>query len=131
MRTSDFDYHLPKERIAQQAIEPRDHSRLMVLSREKGSLQHRHFYEIVDYIQSGDLVVCNDSRVIPARLLGHKVDGGGRVELLLLRRLERGVWEALARPVTFPGIDLSIRKGPTCAAVRDQFPVLSTLLMCR
>jgi S-adenosylmethionine:tRNA ribosyltransferase-isomerase len=98
MKTSDFDYELPLERIAQTAVEPRDHSRLMVLSRKDGNKEHRHFYEVGDYLRSGDVLVCNDSRVIPARLLGRKVDGGAKVELLLLRRLERGVWEALARP---------------------------------
>ena len=98
MRTSDFDYELPLERIAQTAVEPRDHSRLMVLSRKDGDMEHRHFYEVGDYLRSGDVLVCNDSRVIPARLLGRKVGGGAKVELLLLRRLERGVWEALARP---------------------------------
>jgi len=98
MRTSDFDYELPLERIAQTAVEPRDHSRLMVLSRKDGDMEHRHFYEVGDYLRSGDVLVCNDSRVIPARLLGRKVGGGAKVELLLLRRLELGVWEALARP---------------------------------
>jgi S-adenosylmethionine:tRNA ribosyltransferase-isomerase len=98
MKTSDFDYELPLERIAQTAVEPRDHSRLMVLSRKDGNMEHRHFYEVGDYLRSGDVLVCNDSRVIPARLLGRKVGGGAKVELLLLRRLERGVWEALARP---------------------------------
>ena len=98
MRTSDFDYELPLERIAQTAVEPRDHSRLMVLSRKDGNMEHRHFYEVGDYLRSGDVLVCNDSRVIPARLLGRKVGGGAKVELLLLRRLELGVWEALARP---------------------------------
>jgi len=98
MKTSDFDYELPLEQIAQTAIEPRDHSRLMVLSRKDGNMEHRYFYEVGDYLRSGDILVCNDSRVIPARLLGRKVDGGAKVELLLLRRLERGVWETLARP---------------------------------
>jgi len=98
MKTSDFDYKLPLEHIAQTAIEPRDHSRLMVLSRKDGSMENRHFYEIGDYLRSGDILVCNDSRVIPARLSGRKVDGGAKVELLLLRRLERGIWETLARP---------------------------------
>jgi len=98
MKTSDFDYELPLERIAQTAVEPRDHSRLMVLSRKDGDMEHRHFYEVGDYLRSGDVLVCNDSRVIPARLLGRKVGGGAKVELLLLRRMERGVWEALARP---------------------------------
>jgi S-adenosylmethionine:tRNA ribosyltransferase-isomerase len=98
VKTSDFDYELPLERIAQTAVEPRDHSRLMVLSRKDGNKEHRYFYEVGDYLRSGDVLVCNDSRVIPARLLGRKVGGGAKVELLLLRRLERGVWEALARP---------------------------------
>ncbi|MEE8470584.1 MAG: tRNA preQ1(34) S-adenosylmethionine ribosyltransferase-isomerase QueA [Dehalococcoidia bacterium] len=98
MKTSDFDYYLPPECIAQTAMEPRDHSRLLVLSRGEGALVHRRFYELIDYLQPGDVVVCNDSRVIPARLRGRKVDGGARVELLLLRRLHQGVWETLARP---------------------------------
>ena len=98
MKTSDFDYELPLGRIAQTAIEPRDHSRLMVLSRKEGNIEHRRFYEIGDYLRPGDVLVCNNSRVIPARLLGHKMGGGAKVELLLLRRLERGLWEALARP---------------------------------
>lgn len=98
MKTSDFDYHLPSEYIAQTAAECRDHSRLMVLSRKDGAVEHRRFYELCDYLQPGDVLVCNDSRVIPARLLGSKVDGGGKVELLLLRRLDRGVWETLAKP---------------------------------
>ena len=93
MKTSDFDYHLPPECIAQTAAECRDHSRLMVLSRKDGAVEHRRFYELCDYLQPGDVLVCNDSRVIPARLLGSKVDGGGKVEILLLRRLDRGVWE--------------------------------------
>lgn len=98
MKTSDFDYDLPLERIAQTAAEPRDHSRLMVLSRKDGAMEHRHFYDVGDYLRSGDVLVCNDSRVIPARLLGRKVGSGAKVELLLLRRLEPGVWETLARP---------------------------------
>ena len=98
MKTSEFAYDLPPNQIAQTAVEPRDHSRLMVVSRRGSSLEHRYFYEIGDYLKAGDVVVCNDSRVIPARLLGHKLDGGARIELLLLRRLEIGIWEALARP---------------------------------
>jgi len=70
----------------------------MVLSRKEGNIEHRRFYEIGDYLRPGDVLVCNNSRVIPARLLGHKMGGGAKVELLLLRRLERGLWEALARP---------------------------------
>jgi len=98
MKTSDFDYDLPPGLIAQQPIEPRDHSRLMVLDRARGTIEHRRFFEIVDYLKDGDVMVFNDSRVIPARLRGSKAGSGGRVEVLLLRRREAGVWEALVRP---------------------------------
>jgi S-adenosylmethionine:tRNA ribosyltransferase-isomerase len=98
MRTSDFDYSLPPELIAQTPLEPRDSSRLMVLNRGEGRVEHRQFSEITDYLAAGDVLVFNDSRVIPARLMGRKVDSGGRVELLLLHRLDDGVWEALAKP---------------------------------
>jgi S-adenosylmethionine:tRNA ribosyltransferase-isomerase len=98
MKTSDFDYTLPPELIAQSPIEPRDHSRLMVLNRREGSIEHRRFYEIIDYLHEGDVMVFNDSRVIPARLKGRRAGSGGRVEILLLRRLEAGTWEALVRP---------------------------------
>ena len=98
MKTSDFDYSLPPELIAQTPIEPRDQSRLMVLNRSEGSIEHRQFFEIVDYLRAGDVLVFNDSRVIPARLSGRKVSSGGRVEILLLRRLDANVWEALVKP---------------------------------
>jgi S-adenosylmethionine:tRNA ribosyltransferase-isomerase len=98
MRTSDFDYHLHPELIAQTPLEPRDHSRLMVLKRGGGSIEHHRFFEITDYLSAGDLLVFNDSRVIPARLKGRKLDSGGRVELLLLHRLDGAVWEALVKP---------------------------------
>ena len=98
MKTADFDYHLPPELIAQTPLERRDDSRLMVVSRGTGSLEHRRFYELDDCLQPGDVLVYNDSRVIPARLLGQRAGSGGKVELLLLRRLDRGVWETLAKP---------------------------------
>ena len=97
MKTKDFDYHLPPELIAQTPIEPRDHSRLMVLNRGEGTLSHRRFYDIMDYLAPGDVLVFNDSRVIPARLIGRKTVGGGRTEVLLLRRLGPGTWEALLK----------------------------------
>ena len=97
MKTSDFDYLLPPELIAQTPVEPRDQSRLMILNRGDGSIEHRRFFEIVDYLRDGDVLVFNDSRVIPARLIGRKAESGGRVEILLLRRLEVNVWEALVR----------------------------------
>lgn len=98
MKTSDFDYHLPPELIAQIPVEPRDQSRLMVLRRSDGSVEHRRFYEIADYLHSGDTVVLNNSRVIPARILGQKVGSGTKVEILLLRRLGDSLWETLVRP---------------------------------
>ncbi len=98
MKTSDFDYTLPPELIAQTPVEPRDRARLMVLSRRDGSLEHRRFYEVTDYLARGDVLVFNDSRVIPARLRGRKADTGGKLELLLLRRLAPNLWETLVRP---------------------------------
>ncbi len=98
MKTSDFDYSLPLELIAQTPIEPRDQSRLMVLSRSDSSIEHQKFFEITDYLRAGDVLLFNDSRVIPARLSGRKIDSGGRVEILLLRRLDTCAWETLVKP---------------------------------
>ena len=98
MRTADFDYELPEELIAQTPMEPRDHSRLLVVHRKDGTLEHRHFYDIVDYLNPGDALVINETRVIPARLLGEKEDTHVPVEVLLLRRENATDWEALVRP---------------------------------
>lgn len=98
MKTSDFDYHLPEELIAQTPMEPRDHSRLLVYNRADQSMQHLHFYDLPRFLRKGDVLVINETKVIPARLLGEKEDTGVPVELLLLKRLERDVWEALVRP---------------------------------
>ncbi|MDX1664456.1 MAG: tRNA preQ1(34) S-adenosylmethionine ribosyltransferase-isomerase QueA [Candidatus Promineifilaceae bacterium] len=95
LKTADFDFHLPQEQIAQQPVEPRDASRLLIFHRESGRLEHRIFSEIGDYLQPGDVLVANNSRVIPARLYGFKSETGGRVELLLLEQLEEGRWRAL------------------------------------
>jgi len=94
MKTSDFDYHLPESSIAQFPAEPRDASRLLVLHRDTGELEHRVFREVGEYLQAGDLLVLNQTRVIPARLYARK-ETGGRVELLLLRRRDPRTWEAL------------------------------------
>ena len=113
MQLSDFDYHLPPGLIAQHPIAERDHSRLMVVDRRRQSIEHRHFFEISQYLAPGDTLVLNDSRVIPARLNGVIEGSGRRAEVLLLKRLEGGAWEALARPgrrlmpgsrVTVPGV---------------------------
>jgi S-adenosylmethionine:tRNA ribosyltransferase-isomerase len=98
LKTSDFDYNLPQGLIAQEPLQERDRSRLLVLKREESSLAHRRFYELSDYLRAGDVLVMNDSRVIPARLFGRKDGGGGRLEILLLRRHGSGGWEALLRP---------------------------------
>ena len=95
MKTDELDYTLPDELIAQTPIEPRDSSRLLILHREDGSLEHRIFRDIADYLRPGDLLVANESRVIPARMFGHKEPGGGKVEVLLLRHLEGNCWRAL------------------------------------
>jgi len=122
MLTSDFDYHLPPEMIAQTPMEPRDHSRLLVLHHDTGKLEHRRFYEIVEYIREGDLLVLNDSRVIPARLHGRRADTGGRAEVLLLRRLEPGRWEALARPGRRlrPGVRVVVDDGLEVEVLEDR-----------
>lgn len=98
MKTSDFDYELPTELIAQTPIEPRDHSRLLVVDRADASIAHRHFYELPDLLCKGDVLVFNDSRVLPARLFGRRVGYEGKVEILLLRRIEAGLWEVLVKP---------------------------------
>ncbi len=98
MRTADFDYNLPEELIAQTPVEPRDHSRLMVVHRGDGTREHKHFYDILDYLNPGDALVINETKVIPARLLGVKEDTGVPVEILLLRRENATDWEALVKP---------------------------------
>ena len=97
MKTHDFWYDLPEELIAQTPLEKRDSSRLLVLGRESGGVSHRHFYNIKDYLRPGDCLVLNDSRVLPARLLGNRPSGGA-AELLLLKDLGNRRWECLARP---------------------------------
>lgn len=97
MKTSDFWYDLPEELIAQTPLQKRDTSRLLVLDRMTGERTHKHFYDIIDYLQPGDCLVMNDSRVLPARLLGHRPTGGA-VEVLLLRDLGNKKWECLCKP---------------------------------
>mgnify|MGYP000042585389 CR=1 FL=1 len=97
MLVTDFDYELPQELIAQHPMEPRDHSRLLVVDKHTGELQHKHFYDLVDYLRPGDVLVFNDTRVIPARLHGTK-DTGAHVEVFLLTRRDATDWEVLVRP---------------------------------
>lgn len=98
MKLSDFDYDLPTEQIAQYPEEKRENSRMMVLHRSTGRIEHRYFYDILEYINPGDCFVLNDSRVIPARLFGVKEKTGAKIEVLIIRRLEGDVWEALVKP---------------------------------
>ena len=97
MRTKDFWYDLPEELIAQTPLEKRDTSRMLHLDRVTGEIEHKHFYDVIDYLQPGDCLVMNDSRVLPARLLGHRPTGGA-VEVLLLRDLGDKKWECLCKP---------------------------------
>lgn len=98
MKTKDFYYDLPKELIAQTPLEPRDSSRLLVLDRKSGDIQHKHFYDIIDELECGDCLILNNSRVLPARIYGIKEPTGACVEFLLLKQVENDVWECLAGP---------------------------------
>lgn len=98
MKTSDFYYDLPKELIAQTPVEPRDNSRLLLLDRNNGNIEHKHFYDIIDALNPGDLLVANDSRVLPARIYGIKEGTGARVEFLLLKQISGNKWETLCKP---------------------------------
>lgn len=98
MLLSDFDYELPEERIAQIPIEPRNFSRLMVLDPKRKTISHQHFYDLGKFLEAGDTLIFNDTRVLPARLIGHRAKTGGRVEIFLLRRIDKTHWETLAKP---------------------------------
>ena len=131
MRTDDFDYILPEERIAQAPAEPRDSCRLLVLHREDGSIEHKHFTDIVEYLEPGDLVVVNQTRVMPARLVGKKQNTGGVSETLLLKHREDidalgSVWECLVNPGKRlkPGAVIEYRAGGLHAP--DSAPVVLT-----
>ena len=120
MRKSDFYFDLPEELIAQTPLERRDSSRLLHLDKVTGALEHRHFYELLDYLREGDCMVFNDSRVLPARLIGARPTGGS-VELVLLRDLGEGRWECLSRPgrKTKPGTELLFGNGELKATVES------------
>ena len=118
MEKSDFFFNLPEELIAQTPLEQRDASRLLHLDKKTGEIEHRHFYELPEYLREGDCLVLNDTRVLPARLLGCRSSGGG-VELVLLRDLGEGRWECLSRPgrKTKPGTLLQFGDGELTATV--------------
>ena len=119
LKTHDFYYDLPEELIAQTPLERRDASRLMTLDRKTGEVTHRHFYDLLELLQPGDCLVMNNSRVLPARLLGHRVPTGGAVEVLLLKDQGNGIWECLTKPgrKTHTGTELSFGDGDLTATV--------------
>ncbi len=131
LRTNDFDYYLPPELIAQTPIEPRDAARLMVINRATDLLEHHRFSELPDFLHKGDVMVFNDSRVIPARLAGKKSGTGGGVEILLLRRISPQVWEALVKPArrvkTGVLLDLGIGVRVTAEVIAEGEAGLRTL----
>lgn len=119
MKKSEFYYELPDELIAQTPIEPRDHSRLMLVDRETGAISHHHFYDLCDILQPGDLLVMNDSRVLPARLYGEKIDNGSAIEFLLLEEKGDKLWEIICKPgkKAKPGVKFSFGDGKLLAEV--------------
>jgi len=123
MKLSDFMYDLPEERIAQTPVEPRDHSRLMVIDRKSHEVAHRHFYDIINYLNPGDVLVINETRVIPARLIGQRPTGGA-CEILLLKQLSPKKWEAIVRPgkKLRPGAEVIFGDGRLTARIAEVLP---------
>ena len=122
MKTSDFDFYLPEELIAQTPLERRDTSRLLTLDKQTGETTHRHFYELPQLLRPGDCLVLNNSRVLPARLIGHRLPGGGACEVLLLTDKGDGLWECLVRPgrKLKPGAQVSFGEGRLTATVEAE-----------
>ena len=118
MKISDFDYHLPKELIAQKPADKRDCSRLLVVHRDTGELEHRHFFDIPEYMKAGDCLVMNNSKVLPARLYGVKEGTGAKIEFLLTKRMEGDVWETMAKPAKRlkPGDSVMFSESPLLRA---------------
>jgi S-adenosylmethionine:tRNA ribosyltransferase-isomerase len=108
MKLSDYDYNLPLELIAQEPMEPRDHSRLLVLDKKSEETEHKHFYNIVDYLNQGDVLVMNNSKVFPARLIGKRKETGGKIEIFLLRHLDKH------STVTHPALQAPLSRGDVC-----------------
>ncbi len=117
LKTSDFDYHLPSELIAQKPARPRDHSRLLLLDKESGAINHHHFFEIVDYLKKGDVLVLNNSKVFPARLLGHKAETGGAVEIFLHKKTGATEWECLVGGRVKEGLAVVFPRSPLGAEI--------------
>jgi S-adenosylmethionine:tRNA ribosyltransferase-isomerase len=121
MKTSDFSYDLPEELIAQDPLEDRSSSRLLLLNKHTGQYEHKVFHDIIDYLHPGDCLVLNDTKVIPARLIGEREETGGKVEVLLLKRKSDNVWETLVKPgkKARPGMRLTFGNGILNARVLD------------
>lgn len=121
MNVKDFDFYLPEELIAQTPLEKRDTSRLLTLNKETGEIEHKHFYDIINYLKEGDTLVLNNTRVLPARLIGEKEDTKGKIEFLLLKRVEGNKWECLAKPGKRArvGARFSFGEGKLIAEVRE------------
>lgn len=120
MKTEDFSYDLPAEFIAQTPAEPRDHSRLLVLERKTGRISHHRFFDIGQFLNPGDLLVVNETRVFPARFYGKKLPGGGKVELLLLKKIDDQSWECLVGGSGMkPGRQVQVIEGPLAEVIED------------
>ena len=121
LKTSDFFYELPPELIAQTPLDDRASSRLLVLGKTDGSIEHKHFYDIIDYLRAGDCLVLNDTRVLPARLIGEKLGTGARVEFLLLNRKSEREWEVILKPgkKCKPGVKVSFGGGKLIAEIKE------------
>jgi len=109
MKTDDFDYYLPEELIAQTPLDKRDSSKLLVLDRATGEIEHKHFSDIIDYLDSNDVLVLNDTKVIPARLIGTKADTGAVIEILMLKDLGNNKWECLSKPAKRVKLDTIVK----------------------
>lgn len=125
MKLEEFDYNLPEELIAQTPIKQRDASRLMVLDKKNGELVHKHFYDIIDYLNPGDTLVLNDTKVLPARLIGEKVSTKAVIEVLLLKNKEKDTWECLVKPARRIHVGDVVSFGDgllklTCTEVKDE-----------
>lgn len=124
MKTEDFNYYLPEELIAQTPLKNRDESRLMVLDKTTGEIEHKHFYDIIDYLEEGDVLVLNDTKVLPARLHGIKESTGSHIEILMLKELESDSWECLAKPAKRISVGDTIDFGgllkATCTQVKEE-----------
>ncbi|MEI7620523.1 MAG: tRNA preQ1(34) S-adenosylmethionine ribosyltransferase-isomerase QueA [Candidatus Falkowbacteria bacterium] len=119
MKLSDYNYNLPENLIAQKPTEPRDHSRLLVLSKDSGEIEHKHFYDIVEYLHPGDVLVLNNSKVFPARLMGKKANSGGKVEVFLLKNISGKMWECLLGGRVHEGLEIEFAERLKAQAIKN------------